>query len=474
MSHSNPPPCTTASLKACLIALGLAGGGGVLLLGLWARTSGNLWIGLGSFVLFWLTGMVGWFCRRQGHGRTVWGMLTGTLLLAGVAIWHQAPLMQHGLMTGFRFEPWTGWYPVVRKLPADLASASWTDWVTTDDRGLRNPRFAEAPPKALEVVVQGDSNLFGYMLKNEETFCAAYQRAGGGVCYNAGVNGFDVHHYYFQNKYLLDDLEAQARLIVFNLGNDFSASILDSPYLVLRPYLLTDDQGGIREVPLPHHFVPSQFYGYRYLPPYAQYDREIRGFDKGRGWGRLIPDGLSHNRVALFLLRELGGGGQSLLYPPRGTEDWKNLAPYYGDWLMLPKEHWPEPYRRFARELFPAVLRATTASTRTGRVHLLLFPMPAMVVPQAMDEAHARFRQRGQADLFSPLALNDYLRDMAHELDIPVLDATPYFRAHPTPQSLFQTGDEHLSVEGMALVAELAAEWLKRGTPRPLVPASAP
>ena len=90
-----------------------------------------------------------------------------------------------------------GWYPIKNMKNRPLQSLGGMYFVTTDKFGHRNqlPYLHD-----LEYIVQGDSNLFGFGLKEEDTLCHKLNILTGKGFYNFGVSGFDFCSYYFQYK----------------------------------------------------------------------------------------------------------------------------------------------------------------------------------------------------------------------------------------------------------------------------------
>ena len=159
---------------------------------------------------------------------------------------------REGIWTGFRFDAELGWYPVANQRDVLMESKDGTYRVSTDTLGHRN-EIVYPRDRRLSVVLQGDSNAFGFGLKLDDTFCAVFTRASGEACFNLGVPGYDTQHYYFQFEAITRRFAVRTRIILFNVGNDFTLSALESPYLIPRPYLFRE--GGATKTPL-RNFLP--------------------------------------------------------------------------------------------------------------------------------------------------------------------------------------------------------------------------
>ena len=146
---------------------------------------------------------------------------------------------REGIWTVFRFDAELGWYPVANQRDVLMESKDGTYRVSTDTLGHRN-EIVYPRDRRLSVVLQGDSNAFGFGLKLGDTFCAVFTRASGEACFNLGVPGYDTQHYYFQFEAITRRFAVRTRIILFNVGNDFTLSALESPYLIPRPYLFRE------------------------------------------------------------------------------------------------------------------------------------------------------------------------------------------------------------------------------------------
>lgn len=338
-------------------------------------------------------------------------------------------------------------------------------YVDTDAYGFRNDLPYPADGR-LDIIVQGDSNAFGAGLDLENTFCGMINQLAEERCFNAGVSGYDVNNYYFQFIRLSRSFDIDRRVVLFNLGNDFSISALETPYLIRRPYLDIDDQGQIverRRLPMP---VIKQIYGYRFIGKYRAYNSTLASYEIGRSWGNALPDWIIHFPALQFLVFRyekrisqvvsavtslFGKGG------PSPKPNWK-MSPFYGDWMLLRQELWLKPFDLYAAD-FKKILEAFLK--QNSRTTLVLFPMRKQVIPAETDAAIERLIAAGydrkDLDLTS---INRMVKAIAQHAGARVIDLTDVFRSHKNPELMYQKDDQHLSPAGMAMLAEQVIEKL--------------
>jgi hypothetical protein len=392
------------------------------------------------------------FLAHQGAGRaTRWAWL-GWIVVALVAS-HVSLGAREGIWAGFRFDASLGWYPEADSTTDQETVVGGSFHVVTDALGHRNP-WPYPADNHLPVLLQGDSNAFGFGLQADETFCAVYTERSGTRCYNFGVPGFDVQQYYLQyERVVRPRFTADRRVILLAFGNDYTLSALASPYLIPRPYLWRDGDtlATVQPPPLPFR---KQVYGHHFIKPYAEYDAGLATVIVGRDWGRWMPPWFAALRLPAFVFE--------MAYP-RALDAWyaafapdaiaagQALNPYYPPWLMAAPEHWPEPYRAFRAD-FAALYAALAAQHPNTAV--VAFPMRNQVLMDA-DASRQRLVDLGYpAEAFDRRAINRYLAGLARDNGVAFYDATDDLLADPDPRSLYQQRDEHLSPRGMRLVVE--------------------
>ena len=245
----------------------------------------------------------------------------------------------------------------------------------------------------------------------------------------------------------------RTRIILFNVGNDFTLSALESPYLIPRPYLFREGGATNTVTELSSPFK-KQVYGHHFILPYGEFDDGMATVSPGRDWGRSVPEWMAELRLPTFAIE---------LFYPRIVEFYyrvfdkeriavgKRLNPYYPRWLLLRPEYWPEPFNHYRAE-FEALFSAIAAQPH-DRLVIVMFPMRMQVLTS--DDALAdKFSRDGHGpEHIDRSALNRFVSELGSRLGVTVVDGLEAFRAHEKPGSLFQS-DHHLSPAGMRLVVE--------------------
>lgn len=424
-----------AAGQALAVTHGLAGAAVAAWLVLIGRESA--WAALACAVFALLAVLVGWFAASKGRRRGALAALAGWTAAALVG-GHLLLSAHEGVWRGFRLDAELGWYPQADLADAVFESAEGTYRASTDRFGHRN-RLAYPADGRLPVMVQGDSNIFGFGLGEDETYCARWAARGGQPCYNVGVSGYDPQHYVFQADWLrARGLVPALRVVVFNLGNDYSMTALTTPYLLPRPYLTAD--GETRRVEQPFR---RQVYGHHFIPPLARFDDGLATVTLGRDWS-CVPTWIERVPLAAFALEKLGSRAVKAWVHLFGREAeirGKVYNPYYPAWQLQAVDRWPEPYRLFLPH-FEAVM-ARLAAQPAERTVVVLMPMKDRM---ALPPGH------GEAD-----SLADVVADISRRHGMTVIDPTPAFLARPDRAALFQP-DGHLTAGGMdLLVAETLA-----------------
>ncbi len=390
------------------------------------------------------------------------GLIARRCTISWIAVFllfsHLALGYREGVWQGFRFDDRIGWLPKENLNQVSLEGPAGTRYlVTTDNQGYRNQNKWPNKGEVLPVLLQGDSNAFGFGLQENETFCRLWEKRLGGseLCYNVGVPGYDPQHYYFQYENFESRYQINKRIILFNVGNDFTMSAFDSPYLIRRPYLYVENGETKSYIPPPAKFR-KQIYGHYFIKPYENFNQEVSLVSAGRDWGRFVPDWLAEFRLGAFLFEMIYPRAFKIYAQTSLSEEERSrhraLNPYYPSWQQLDMTVWPDPYKDF-RAHFSALLKETSKQQAKSTV-LIMFPMREQVLANERDSAVASHPK------FQVNAINSYVAGLARELGITVLDSTPLFLSHPTPQRLFQA-DQHLSSEGMSLVVDFAISSTK-------------
>ena len=241
---------------------------------------------------------------------------------------------KHSIWTGFEYDRSMGWYPLKNMKNMPLQSLEGMYFVTTDEFGHRN-QLPYTPD--LEHIVQGDSNLFGYGLKDEETLCRKLGTITGKKFYNFGVSGFDFCSYYFQYKRFAEEFNIKKRIIFFNIENDFTCSALLSPYLIKRPYL-ENVNGVIKEFPDNTNALKRQVYGYKFIDKYKQFDHSVEPLASGREWGNICPKWVEAVPLFFYIAEKVYPRIYGIIgrfYSDEKMKTAEFLSPTFPVWLLL-------------------------------------------------------------------------------------------------------------------------------------------
>ena len=360
------------------------------------------------------------------------------------------------IWTCFRFHPLVGWQaePNLSRVGAFAPS------VSTDSLGYRNAN-AYRENGRIPVMVQGDSNLYGYGLNYEETLCYLLnQTLGPGTFYNFGVPGYDLNNYYFQYRLHDASFDIEKRVIFFNVGNDFTMSALRSPSYIRRPYLRVEaGSNSVIGVMENMNRIPKQVYGNHFVERYANYDHLITA-NISRSWGHFAPAAVGDYPIAVFtvdwIMRRVGRRIHQLL----GSAGWlasqeDAFAVDFPDWLLLKIELWPAVYREFARDL---TLIMREIARQNSNLTMVLFPMKMQVVENEYRAAVHRLKgKRHGADGPDRFAVNKLMLGVCAQNGIRLVDISADFLAYEGNAVLYQQGDQHLSSRGIAVAAAAIA-----------------
>lgn len=363
---------------------------------------------------------------------------------------------KHSIWTGFEYDSSMGWYPLKNMNNMALQSLDGMYFVTTDKLGHRNqlPYLHD-----LEYIVQGDSNLFGFGLREEESLCHKLNMLTGKRFYNFGVSGFDFCSYYFQYKHFAEKFNIKKRIIFFNIENDFTFSMFSSPYLIKRPYL-ENDKGIIKEFPHNTNALKRQVYGYKFTDKYKQFNPAVEPLAFGRAWGNICPEWVEMFPVFFFFAEKFYPkvfGLISYFYSAEKIENAAFLNPAVPVWLLLKKELWPQPYKDYADDFERIV---SHLKKQNENIYICLFPMRAQVVSSDFNNTVNFLLNRGynkkDIDRFS---FNKYMADICLRNKIVLVDCTPDFYRNASAENFFQSGN-HLSGKGIELCAKILVNEL--------------
>lgn len=413
------------------------------------------WFGLIAFEAGWaavvvglagaLACVAGWFAAHRGRRRAAWtaaavwmaaALIGGHLLVAG----------QSGIWKGFRLDAELGWYPIAGQTNTRFEGADGTYRASTDALGHRNARPYPADG-VLPVIVQGDSNIFGFGLADGETFCERWTVRGGAACFNVGVPGFDPQHYLVQHRALnRRGFEIKRRVVIFNVGNDYAMAALSTPYLLPRPYLFLVNGKRTESGPIAQPFQ-RQVYGHHFIPPLSAFDFGLTTVTLGRDWNG-VPPAIEAVPLVAMAAEKLGARTVALythIFARDAERQGKVFNPYYPNWQMQVFDAWPEPYRLYAPHF--RALMAAIGEQPAGETVVVLMPMKERVVPARREAVLATL----PSDTIDPDALSRFVAAAAEAGGMRVIDPTAAFLAHPDAAALYQS-DGHLSAAGMDLL----------------------
>lgn len=368
---------------------------------------------------------------------------------------------REGTWRGFRTDQVLGWYPLsgLRDRPLEAKSGK-TYLVTTDKRGHRNDHpYPETGQ--LDIVLQGDSNAFGFGLAKAQTFCDQLEKLLPRRCYNVGVPGYDLQHFYYQYQQIYREFRINTRIILLNVGNDYSMSALRTPYLLRRPGIYLDDSGNTvmeNDAGMPFR---KQVYGHHFLPPFSEFDRGMSTINAGRDWGNWMPEWLSGFRLAMFAFELVYPRATNLylkIFDKDALEFGKSLNPYYPAWQYYGYEFWPQPFRLYWPH-FEALV-AEISKQPAKRIVVVMFPVKNQILESQESLETMAVSMGYPTSAVDRFVLQRMLRTLFEKHGIVVMDLAEDFMNDPSPTDFYQT-DYHLSGKGIALVAKKVAEALR-------------
>lgn len=364
-------------------------------------------------------------------------------------------IKQH-VWTIFEINELLGWQPQKNINSAQVKTGYGTTYtVSTDKYGLRNP-LPYPGDKNLDFVIQGDSNVFGYGLNNTETLASVLTDLSGKNVYNFGVSGYDVNNFYFQYQLIRKKFSIDHRIIVFNLGNDFTASMFSTSYLLKRPYL-SYENGHVVEITGNISRIKKQIYGYKFIEKFKSFDPLVEYCGVGRSWGDLAPDWISYFPIITFIIHNFSIRVVMPIKERMFSEDEiktaEYLQPYYPDWLFLKKELWPQPYKDYSTD-FEEIMRAV--KNQNPELTIVYLPLIQQISDEKLEIIVQKLRDRGfKREDIDKLSMNKFLSQIGRNLNIRTIDCQSEFENHPDSKSLFQNDGQHLNAEGIKLLAHV-------------------
>ena len=369
---------------------------------------------------------------------------------------------REGTWRGFRTDNELGWYPLSEMRERPLLTKSGDKYiVSTDARGHRNHHFYPSDGR-IDIFLQGDSNAFGYGLEISETFCSQLEKIVKLHCFNVGVSGYDSQHFFYQFRQLIREFTVNTRVILFNVGNDYSLSALKTPYLIPRPSIYKSDSGNVVHDEAIYLPFKKQVYGHHFLSPFSVYDEGMVTISIGRDWGAWMPDWLANFRLGMFafeLFYPRVMNFYSIHFNEESIERGKALNPYYASWQLTNFENWPDLYRMYWPHF--EILVEQISRQPAQKTVVVMFPMKDQIL-LTDEELTKRLLEQG----YPPHASNRFdlqkmIKKVFEKNGAKVLDMTEDFLARKDPKDLYQV-DFHLSAKGMALVSEKTAEFLNQ------------
>ncbi len=268
---------------------------------------------------------------------------------------------------------------------------------TADERGFRNPEGAWLGES--DAVILGDSYVHGYCVPESESLAQLLRRRWPTLL-NLGVAGTGPLMQLAVLKEYASPVRPRTVIWVYYEGNDLSDLEAEEASSILRSYL----RPGFTQQLLRDQEALDARLASRVAGKIAEVGEGARGFSGGRRFATRAREAL-----ALPVLRALVGIGARF---PRGAS---SLGP------------------------LPAILGEAkrTVAAWGGDLHLVYLPTSGRY-NSWLGEA-----VRGRQELLQT----------AKELDIPVVDLEPTFRATGEPRDLWVPGG-HLRPRGYAMVAE--------------------
>ncbi len=418
-----------------------------------------------------LTGWLRWLLLRAiAIGL---GLILALLLLEiGVRILLPPDLQMFSL--AYLASPEVGW-----KFKSNLALKDFTDTeppidlMVTNSLGYRDSLDpTQITPEKKVIVLQGDSNVFGYGLKSEDTLSRQVEtllnQCAGSNAYsviNAGIPGYDLNQYLIQKEEILANYPVDSLVMIFNLNNDIGTTALEFTYGVTRPYFVGQDDA-LTWVNSRFSY-PQRIYPIQFIPAYAAYQALLEPGNQKKEFIINPNNPLSHSHLYLetvIRLHQFCPVCSNLLIG-RFSQDFTNrdqkmgaaFTPFGGYWIYLSPT--PPPYSLHTPTI-KALLKAWYESKPAPQQFVLIMPDKAAVVPELLTEYQqaADKLDLGSLQLRQPTT---YLQTILTELNIPFIEPLNYLRRQPDPTKLFLKKDTHYNARGQKILAQLIAQKIR-------------
>lgn len=369
---------------------------------------------------------------------------------------------REGVWRGFQTDPILGWYPQADMRGRKLDTKTNEKYIVfTDALGHRNIHPYPASRK-LNLVLQGDSNAFGFGLKDDDTFCGQLELINPEPCFNFGVPGYDTQHFFYQYERITNNYEIDTRIILLNIGNDYSLSALKTPYLIRRPYMYLNEDNQLvmmRNIAMPFR---KQVYGYKFLPPFEKYDNDMAPMNSGRDWGNWMPEWLNKFRLGMFVFELFYPRIENFylkVFKKEALNEGNLINPYYGVWQLTKFEFWPEPFKSYWPH-FEALLKKISQQ-KAKRTIIVMFPIKSQVLTSQIELEKSVAGNGTYEYAIDRFVLQRKISEYLENIDVTLIDVADEFTSYPTPKDLYQT-DYHLSKEGMKLVVQSVSKTLEK------------
>ncbi len=390
-------------------------------------------------------------------------------ILLSLLITELALTIKHKLRTRF----WThfipdknlGWHP---KHSADF-EAKWykatVQKIHTNSLGLRDSLEPKEVGYKKVVFIQGDSNIFGFGMEDNQVVSYHLQELLGKGKYaviNGGCSGYDLQNYVKQFKELSKKYKIIYNIIFFNLINDAATSLMRTAYRIQRPFYDLNDG----ELKFYYSSVRTngQYYGFEFVPSLKQYNRLVQANQD--------PALFRHNfltRYSHLIFNIYRKQLPESCYPdPIFTQEEKDMAvllnPNAGGWLYM--EEWPEAYRS-GKQLLVRLFKEYTKYPQTKTIVIFIPMRDQILVPweEAKRNLVKTIAATGKYDdvEIERLAINIHMAGIVRKAGLSVCDPTTGFDVHPEREHLYLEGDDHFSAKGHRLLADFALKALGGG-----------
>ena len=326
----------------------------------------------------------------------------------------------------------------------------------TNSLGYRNaPEPEDIPPDAFVIAIQGDSQIAGYGLEYEETMAYQLQEILNDrfpeieiVVIDAGVDGYDVNHYYTQAQKLVHQYEIDVLIMAFNLENDDAASALVNVYYIPRPYWMPQEDGQLVLVHPENKAERGKLNPPRFISAYAAYDDQL-AVDTSEVLLVQVNNMLRHSYLYLTLRDSLFSSKRG--YEPEDFRKRPVLNPYNGAWKYA--QPMPEPYATHYGIITDILSEWNTLSSSKNFILIL----PELTSPAHREATREVFAENnlGVPDFDLP---GQRIKTLADSLSIPVINPIDAFRQ--ANGQLFIAHNSHYTSYANSILAKVTADAL--------------